>query len=71
MEAYKKKIIRKIINRRIHNITEINKKDYEIYDKSEVNERRKQARRFKNKAIDEELKKSKYFDVYINNQTDK
>ena len=49
---------------------EVNKTDYGLYDQKEAQDRIKKAKRFKDDAIDEKIKKSKYYDVYIHNQTD-
>ena len=70
MLAYRNKVIKEIINRRAHNITEINKNEYGLYDKKQAQERIKQTKRFKDEAIDKNIKRSKYYDIYINNQTD-
>lgn len=39
MLAYKNKVIKGIINRRIQNVIEINKNDYGLYDKNQAIER--------------------------------
>ena len=70
MQAYKDKVIKGIIGRRARNIMEVNKTDYGLYDQKEAQDRIKKAKRFKDDAIDEKIKKSKYYDVYIHNQTD-
>jgi len=71
MLAYKAKVIKGIVNRRMNDVIRINKNRFAYQDEKHVLEKIEQRKKFKSHAIDKDIKKSKYHDIYINNETDK
>ena len=71
MLAYKAKVIKGIVNRRMNDVIGINKNRFQYQDEKHVLEKIEQRKKFKSHAIDKDIKKSKYHDIYINNETNK